>query len=249
MIEVSGTVVRAAVHSLAGVICVQRRGGFRLPKKGATLTDSTRTLIAALLDRSGSMSTSVEATEDGWRELISEQRANPGLCEVTLAQFNTAYEVVYPPTDIAGVPEFALEPRGMTALLDAVGRLITEVGERLSALPEEQRPGQVICLIMTDGHENSSRQWTWETVKALITQQREVYGWEFLFLGADIDAIEVGARMGMAREYSMTYDKRDYPSNRAAFASTHDVISRKRRYGKSDDDGFSDEDRKRAMGR
>ena len=195
------------------------------------------------------MSTSVAATEDGWRELISEQRADPGLCQVTLAQFDTSYEVLYPPTDIAGVPEFTLEPRGGTALLDAAGRFITEVGEWLSALPEEQRPGQVICLIMTDGHENRSQQWTWETVKALITQQREVYDWEFIFLGADIDAIEIGTRMGMSREYSMNFDKHDYGNNRAAFASTREVISRKRMYGRSDDSGFSDEDRKRAMGR
>ena len=86
-------------------------------------------------------------------------------------------------------------------------------------------------------------------VKALITQQREVYDWEFIFLGADIDAIEIGTRMGMAREYSMNYNKHDYGTNRAAFASTREVISRQRMYGKSDDGGFSDEDRKRAMGR
>ena len=193
------------------------------------------------------MSTSVEATEDGWRELVSEQRANPGQCQVTLAQFDHEYEVVYPITDIEAVPEFALVPRGRTALLDATGRLITETGEKLSALPEEQRPGQVICLIMTDGMENASQTWTWEAVKKLITQQREVYNWEFIFLGADIDAIEVGARMGMAREYSMSYDKHDYDNNRAAFRSTKDVISRKRR-SPVDNDGFSDTERRKAMG-
>ena len=135
------------------------------------MTDPSKTLIAALLDRSGSMDTSVAATEDGWRELVSEQRANPGQCQVTLAQFDHEYEVLYPPTDLAAVPEFHLVPRGRTALLDAAGRLITEVGEHLSALPEEQRPGQVICLIMTDGMENASHTWTWEGLKALITQQ------------------------------------------------------------------------------
>ncbi len=127
------------------------------------------------------------------------------------------------------------------------GRLITEVGEQLAALPEEQRPGQVICLIMTDGMENASRNWTWEAVKDLITQQREVYGWEFIFLGADIDAVEVGTRMGMAREYTMSFDKSDYVSNRAAFSSTKDVISRKRRM-RADNDGFSVGDRRKAMG-
>lgn len=212
------------------------------------MTDSSKTLIAALLDRSGSMSTSVEATEDGWRELISEQRANPGQCQVTLAQFDQEYEVLYPPTDLAAVPEFTLVPRGRTALLDGVGRLITEVGEQLSALPEDQRPGQVICLIMTDGMENASQTWTWEAVKALITQQREVYSWEFIFLGADIDAIQVASRMGMDSRYAMNFDKRNYNAQRAAFASTKDVIDRKRRYGIRAEGSFSDEDRKRAMG-
>ena len=81
------------------------------------------------------MSTSVQATEDGWRELINGQRQNPGLCYVTLAQFDAEYEVVYPPTDINAVPEFHLVPRGQTRLLDATGQFITEVGEQLSALP------------------------------------------------------------------------------------------------------------------
>ena len=212
------------------------------------MTDSAKTLIAALLDRSGSMNTSVEGTEDGWRELISAQRANPGQCQVTLAQFDQEYEVLYPPTDIAAVPEFVLHPRGRTALLDAVGRFVTEVGEALSALPEPQRPGQVICLIMTDGMENASHQWTWQTVKALITQQRDVYGWEFIFLGADIDAVEVGGRLGVGGKFSMTYDKHDYDNNRAAFASTTAVIGAKRRRARHGDDGFSDVDRKKAMG-
>ena len=160
------------------------------------MTDSNKTLIAALLDRSGSMEESKEFTEDGWRELINTQRSEPEYCEVTLAQFDTEYEVLYPPTAIAAVPEFVVVPRGMTALLDSAGKFITEVGEQLEALPEDQRPGRVICLIMTDGMENSSHQWDWKAVNKLITQQREVYGWKFIFLGADIDAVEVGGRAG-----------------------------------------------------
>ena len=212
------------------------------------MTNPNTTLIAALLDRSGSMSTSVEATEDGWRELINGERQNPGLCYVTLAQFDTEYEVVYPPTDIPAVPEFGLVPRGQTALLDAAGRFINEVGEQLSALPEHKRPGHVICLIMTDGHENASRTWTWPGIKALITRQREVYKWDFIFLGADIDAVEIGERMGMEAKYAMTYDKRSRAGTGAAFASTSDVISAKRMCAASADDGFSEGDRRRAMG-
>ena len=210
------------------------------------MTDSNKTLIAALLDRSGSMECSKEFTEDGWRELINTQRSEPEYCEVTLAQFDTEYEVLYPPTAITAVPEFVLVPRGRTALLDAAGVFITEVGEQLAALPEDQRPGQVICLIMTDGMENASHQWTWEALKALIIQQREVYGWKFIFLGADIDAVEVGERMGVERRYSMTFDKRSYTGNRAAYARASSMVTGfKRDYL---DEGFTDDDRARAMG-
>ena len=202
------------------------------------MTDSNKTLIAALLDRSGSMSGSTEFTEDGWRELINSQRAEPEYCEVMLAQFDTEYEVLYPPTAIAEVPAFAVVPRGMTALLDSAGKIITEVGERLAALPEDQRPGQVICLIMTDGMENSSHQWDWEAVKTLITQQRESYGWEFIFLGADIDA---------DRRYAMTYDKRSHATVKATYARASGVMTDLKR-GILASEGFSAEARAEAMG-
>src|SRR4029077_9237606 len=96
----------------------------------------------------------------------------PGQCQVTLAQFDTVYEVVYCATPIADVPEFVVEPRGRTALLDAIGRFIIEIGEQLSALADDQRPGHVICLIMTDGMENASQEWGWDAVKRLTTQQQ-----------------------------------------------------------------------------
>lgn len=210
------------------------------------MTDSNKTLIAALLDRSGSMSSSKRATEDGWRELIGEQRGEPGDCEVTLAQFDTEYEVLYPPTDVAAVPEFVVAPRGGTALLDATGRFITEVGEQLAELPEEQRPGKVICLIMTDGHENSSHEWTWEAVKALITQQRDVYGWQFVFLGANIDAVEVGMRMGVDANDSLTFAAGSYHGNRAAYRVTSEKMKYIRMEQKRD---FTAADRDAAMDR
>lgn len=210
------------------------------------MTDSNKTLIAALLDRSGSMDDSRELTEDGWRELINAQRSEPEYCEVTLAQFDTEYEVLYPPTAIAAVPEFVLVPRGGTALLDAAGVFITEVGDQLAALPEDQRPGKVICLIMTDGMENSSQRWTWDALKALIIQQREVYGWKFIFLGADIDAVEVGERMGVDRRHAMTFDKRSHAGNSAAYRRASSMVTGfKRDYL---DEGFTEDDRARAMG-
>lgn len=209
------------------------------------MTDRDKTLIAALLDRSGSMQTSKEATEDGWRELINEQRQLPGQCEMTLAQFDTDYEVLYPPTPIADVPDLVVEPRGMTALLDAVGRFVTEVGRHLAALPEGQRPGQVICVIMTDGMENASHEWSWDAVKELITTQRTQWKWKFLFIGANIDAVEVGARMGFSAENSITYDDSHYESTVAVMASAREMVRRTRG---GEDAAFSPADREAALG-
>lgn len=209
------------------------------------MTNPDKTMIAALLDRSGSMETSKTATEDGWRELINEQRQQPGQCLVTLAQFDTVYEVLYAATDIADVPEFVVQPRGRTALLDATGKFITEIGEQLSALPEDERAGHVICLVMTDGMENSSHEWTWKAVQTLITQQRDQWNWKFVFLGANMDAVEVGGRMGFAAGDSITYDDSSYGATIAAqrSASRHMSSTRAGKFA-----AFSDEDREAAMG-
>ena len=202
-------------------------------------------LIAALLDRSGSMETSKKATEDGWRELVNEQRQQPGQCQVTLAQFDTVYEVLYSATDIADVPEFVVQPRGGTALLDATGKFITEIGEQLSALPEAERPGHVICLIMTDGMENSSHEWDWDGIKRLIKQQQDQWKWKFIFLGANMDAVEVGGRMGFAAGDSITYDDSSYASTKGAMWSAREMIT-STRAGRAA--AFSEEDRQAAMG-
>lgn len=209
------------------------------------MPNPNRTLIAALLDRSGSMATSKPATEDGWRELINEQRLQPGQCDVTLAQFDTQYERLYSATPIDEVPEFVVEPRGRTALLDAVGTFVTEVGQELSAIPEQHRPGHVICLIMTDGMENASYEWDWGAVQKLTKQQQDEWNWKFIFIGANIDAVEVGGRMGFAETTSITYDDSDYDSTRAVTAVAREMVTNIR----SDRQvGFSDDDRRAAMG-
>lgn len=169
------------------------------------MTNADLTLIAALLDRSGSMKSCQKATETGFDELIAKQTSEPGDAMVTLSMFDDVYENVYSNVPIAEVGKLELVPRNMIAMLDAIGRFITEIGEHLASLAETDRPGTVICLIMTDGMENSSREWTYDAVRALITQQREQYSWKFIFLGANIDAVEVGSRIGVPQATSMTY--------------------------------------------
>lgn len=171
------------------------------------MTDANLTHLYFLLDRSGSMVSLREDTIGGFDTFIAEQRTAPGRCRVTLAQFDNEYDEVYADSDIATVPSLVLVPRGSTALLDALGRLVVTAGERLAALPEQDRPGSVIVGVMTDGYENASRDWTHGRIKALIEQQSTEYGWQFLYLGADQDAIEEGAKMGFAAGKSMTYSR------------------------------------------
>ena len=171
------------------------------------MTNPDLTRIAFLLDRSGSMQSIKSDIEGGFDAFIVDQRSHPGECDVTLAQFDNVYEVVYASKPLRDVPALDLQPRGSTALLDAVGRLVTEMGSELAALPEDQRPGTVIVAIMTDGMENASREWTHAAVKALIEQQTTRYAWEFLYMGADQDAIEVGMSIGIARDKAVTYGR------------------------------------------
>lgn len=171
------------------------------------MTNNDLTHLYFLLDRSGSMQSIREDTIGGFAAFMAEQRKHPGECRVTLAQFDDRYEVVYTDRPIGDVPELDLQPRGTTALLDAIGHIVTDAGTHLASLPESERPGTVIVGIMTDGYENASREWTHAAIKALISQQTKTYGWEFLYMGADQDAIEVGTSLGVQANRSMTYSR------------------------------------------
>ena len=169
------------------------------------MTDAGYTHIAFLLDRSGSMQSIKTDTQGGFAAYIAAQRSEPGHCTVTLAQFDEQYEEVFVGTDIAAVPPLDLQPRGATALNDSIARLIHSTGDFLSAMPEEQRPGTVIVGIMTDGHENASKEWTRDAVRTLIEQQESRYDWTFSYLGANQDAVSEGATLGIPAARSLTY--------------------------------------------
>jgi len=189
------------------------------------MTRSDLTHLYFLLDRSGSMQSIKTDTEGGFAAFIEEQKKAPGECQVTLAQFDDEYDVVYADRPLADVPALDLQPRGSTALLDAMGRTITEAGARLAGLPDDQRPGTVIVAIMTDGMENASREWTHPAIKALVTQQSGQWGWQFMYMGADQDAVEVGAQLGVARDHSVTYGR---TKSAAAMSSASSKISKLR---------------------
>lgn len=180
------------------------------------MTNPDLTHIEFLLDRSGSMSSIKSDIEGGFDAFVADQKTHAGRTTVSLAQFDDHYEQVYTATDVHDVPALDLVPRGTTAMLDAIGRSITALGARLSALAEDQRPGTVIFAIMTDGLENASKEFTRAAVKALITQQEQVYNWQFLYMGADQDAIEVGAEIGIRADRSLSYGR---GKSREAFAA------------------------------
>ena len=185
------------------------------------MADLDLTRLVFLLDRSGSMRSIQSDIEGGFAAFIDGQRAAADRCTVTLAQFDDHFEVVYRDVDLDRVPPLALQPRGRTALLDAMGRLITELSADIAALPEEQRPGSVIVAIMTDGLENASVEWTHPAVKALVTLHTDQFDWQFVYMGADQDAIEVGARLGVKREQSLTYGR---GKSREAMAAASEKI-------------------------
>lgn len=168
------------------------------------LTKKNSTLIVVVLDRSGSMESCKNATLEGFNRFLYEQKLVPGEARMTLIQFDDRYEPNY---HMAPLEHVRLEyaPRGGTALLDAMGRTIDEVGAYLKSRREESRPDKVIFVTITDGQENASRIYTRAEIFKRISHQRDVYQWEFLFLGANQDAIAAGAAMGIPATHSMSY--------------------------------------------
>jgi uncharacterized protein YegL len=170
--------------------------------------NENHTEVIIVLDRSGSMSSIREDMEGGLNQFFEEQKKEPGKCTVTLAQFDDKYEIVYEGTDIQEVPGASLVPRNSTALCDAVGRTINAVGKRLSDMLETDRPGRVIFLIITDGRENASKEFSRDEVKRLIEQQEKKYNWLFVYLGANQDSFAEAQGYGIATAKNFTADSK-----------------------------------------
>lgn len=153
--------------------------------------------ITIILDRSGSMEIRKADTEGGLANFIEQQKQVPGKVTLSLIQFDEQYEVVYSGQPINDVGPHKFEPRGSTALLDAVGKTIVNTGERFSALPEADRPGLVVFVIITDGQENASREYNKAQVQKMVQEQTDVYKWQFTFMGADQDAWLNAQSVGM----------------------------------------------------
>lgn len=164
--------------------------------------------ITVILDRSGSMSSVKDDTIGGFNQFLSDQIKVPGEATFTLNQFDDQFEHVIaakPIRESKPLDQSSFIPRGSTALLDAIGRSIEETGTRLDKLPEHEKPSKVIVVIITDGFENASSKFDKAKINSMISEQRDKYAWEFVFLGANQDAISTAASMGVSVANAMTY--------------------------------------------
>ncbi len=166
------------------------------------------TEIVMVLDRSGSMGWIKESTIEGVNDFIKEQKKLEGKCNFTLRQFDTEHTKTFDNKsmdEVGYLDNRTFQPRGATALYDAICLAINETGDRLANLDKANRPDNVMFVIMTDGQENSSREFTKQDVNDKITHQTEKYEWDFIFLAANQDAIATGASFGIDKGKSMTF--------------------------------------------
>ena len=180
------------------------------------------TEIAFVLDRSGSMSSVAESAVTGFNEFLRDQQAAPGEARFTLVLFDDEYLLpanALPVRQVRLLDAATYVPRGSTALLDALGRTVDDLGARLAVTPEAERPGKVIVAILTDGHENASQHFTRRDIAARIRHQRDRYGWQFLFLGANQDAIATAAALDIGAHDAATFQA-DAAGAKASFKST-----------------------------
>jgi hypothetical protein len=211
-----------------------------------TKTDYTH--IAVILDRTGSMESIRDDTIGGFNAFLNEQKQQPGKATLTLVQFDSqdSYEVIHQVKPIKELLELTREtyvPRASTPLLDAIGRGINDLEKCLAEMKENNRPSKVVFVVITDGQENASREFRRDQILKMINEKEKQYGWQFVFLSADLDAIDDAMDQGFQAKSAMAFDKTG-PGARNAWGSVSEKISNYRA-SKAREVAFSDEDRKK----
>ena len=183
--------------------------------------------LVFICDRSGSMSGLESDTIGGYNSMLCKQKALPGAVRVTTVLFDDRYELLHDRIDIQGVApitEREYYVRGCTALLDAMGKTIQKIAAVQKVTAPEQRADQVLFVIITDGMENASREYGAEQVRQLVERQKQQFGWEFLFLGANIDAIQTAGRFGIGADRAVNYHA-DAQGTRINYEAVSQTIS------------------------
>lgn len=167
-----------------------------------------RTDLIFLIDRSGSMSNISSDMIGGYNEFIKKQKELPNECFVSFYQFDDKYETVFERVNLKNVMDLTnktYSPRGNTALYDAIGKTINSYGKYLSDLEENKRPERILFVVMTDGMNNSSSEFTDVKVKEMVKHQTDIYKWDFVFLCSNIDAWESGNSLGISNKTTLQF--------------------------------------------
>ena len=188
------------------------------------------TELVFILDRSGSMSGLEADTIGGFNAMIEKQRKEEGECFVSTVLFDNDSEVLHDRvklSDIRPMTDKDYTVRGCTALIDAIGGAIHHIGNVHKYARPEDVPAHTMFIITTDGMENASKKYTSERVKGMIERRKERYGWEFLFIGANIDAVETAARYGIDKNRAVNYNA-DKEGTRVLYESVSDAVCKLR---------------------
>lgn len=169
------------------------------------------THVVMVIDRSGSMSATWNDVKGGYKQIVQDNKKDSGQCTFTVAVFDDKYDILEDFTDISKVSEeLATSPRGWTALLDAVGKTINEVGEKLNNLKEDERPHRVLIYIISDGQENSSTEFKKTDIVKMIHEQESKYLWTFNYLGSTIDSVSDAISLGIRDTNSAVFNDKNY---------------------------------------
>lgn len=166
------------------------------------------TSIAVILDASGSMASLSKDTIGSFNTFLREQKAVPGEAVLTLALFSDRYELIHDSATLNDVPELTeanYKCSGSTALLDAIGKTVDTMGRKLASMKEEERASKILVMILTDGEENASTEYKHAKIKEMVSHQQDVYKWEFVFIGANIDSFATGTSMGVSGGHTYSY--------------------------------------------
>ena len=208
------------------------------------MSDPNYTALMLIIDRSGSMSSIRDDMVGGLNGLLEEQKKQPGLLTVSVVSFDDAIELPHRMAAPSGVT-VELDPRGATALYDAMGFGINTMASDIGALPEHAKPSTVQVIVVTDGEENASGEYSGKLIKKLVTEKTKSENWDFVFLGANQDAVMKAAELGIAEGSALTYDAGSEGVQNMASSANRYMSDRRQ----NSEAAFSPEERRKSSGK